>query len=66
MIVLAGEFQAAIDAYTAALKALSEPTADCAALYSNRSAAYERLSQFAEALSDGDCAVSLRPAWDKV
>ncbi|KAK9904078.1 hypothetical protein WJX75_003912 [Coccomyxa subellipsoidea] len=61
----AGEFQAAIDAYTAALKALSEPTADCAALYSNRSAAYERLSQFAEALSDGDCAVSLRPAWDK-
>ncbi len=62
----AGDYEAAIDAYTAALNVLPEAATDSAALHSNRSAAHERLSRYAEALSDADRAVALRPDWHKV
>ncbi|BDA45884.1 probable metal chaperone YciC [Coccomyxa sp. Obi] len=60
-----GDYNAAVDAYTAALKALPACSPDHAALHSNRSAAYEHLSRYEDALSDADLAVQLAPDWHK-
>jgi tetratricopeptide (TPR) repeat protein len=63
--VLAGDFQAAITSYTAALQDAGTPTDERAALLSNRSAAHERLQRFAEALQDANACAALRPTWNK-
>ncbi|CAL8470514.1 g10056 [Coccomyxa elongata] len=60
-----GDYDAAVHAYTAALRALPACSPDCAALYSNRSAAYEQLTQYEDALSDAETAVQLSPDWHK-
>lgn len=58
----AGNFQEAIDFYTQGLALDSSSHV----LYSNRSAAYAKVARYAEALADGEKAVSLKPEWPKV
>lgn len=62
-----GDYSAAIDAYTAALRVLADTQSSTrAALHSNRSAAHEHLAQHREALADAERAVTLRHDWHKV
>lgn len=63
--MLAGDYHAAIQSYTAALQQAGTSADARAALLSNRSAAHERLQRFAEALQDADACAALRPCWDK-
>ena len=62
----AGSYQEAVTAYTAALQRAKPHNIACAALYNNRSAAYEHLRQYSEALQDALAASTMRPDWDKV
>ena len=62
----AGSYQEAVTAYTAALQRADPNNSACAALYNNRSAAYEHLRQYNEALQDALAASTMRPDWDKV
>ena len=62
---LAGAFEEAITNYTSALQHADPRDKACAALYSNRSAAYERLHRYSAALQDAQAASALRPDWDK-
>lgn len=57
-----GKFEEAIRCYSNAIKL--DPTNHV--LYSNRSAAYCKNSQFSEALADAEKTVSLKPDWAKV
>lgn len=50
-------FQQAVDCYTEALKLQPQ----CHLLYSNRSAAHNRLGNYEEALADADCCLSISP-----
>ena len=61
-----GQFSESIYWYTRAL--LEEPASDVkvqAALYSNRSAAYDASGQFETSLADALNAIHLRPDWPK-
>ena len=62
----AGAYQEAVTAYTAALQHADPRNGACAALYNNRSAAYEHLRRYSEALQDARAASAVRPDWDKV
>ena len=59
----AGEWAAAIGAYTDALLLIAPD--DDAVLRSNRSASHARLGQYSAALADADAAAALRPEWPK-
>ncbi|KAL6049270.1 Hsp70-Hsp90 organizing protein 3-like [Balamuthia mandrillaris] len=57
----AGDFQKAVECYTRAI----ELDPNNYVLYSNRSAAYASLEKYAEALTDADQTISLKPDWGK-
>eukprot|EP00842_Homolaphlyctis_polyrhiza_P003885 jgi/Hompol1/4498/HPOL_001786-RA len=57
----AGNFQAAIDAFTKAIEL--DPTNHV--LYSNRSAAYASLHQYEEAVTDAQKTIDIKPDWAK-
>lgn len=58
----AGDFERAVHLYSEAIAL--EPSNHI--LYSNRSAAYVKLGQFARALQDANAAKGLKPTWPKV
>ncbi|KAI5964164.1 STI1 [Candida pseudojiufengensis] len=58
----AKEFQKAIDSFTKAIEASSEPNH---VLYSNRSGSYASLKDWPQALKDAEKCVSLDPSWAK-
>ena len=57
-----GKSDEAVQLYSQAIKCDPEN----AALFSNRSAAYCKLSKYMEALTDAETAVQLKPDWPKV
>lgn len=58
---VAKDYKQAIENFTEAIK----ETAEDHTLYSNRSACYYNLGQFAKALEDGEMCVSVKPDWGK-
>ena len=56
-----GNYLKAAALYTKAIKEDSE----CAALYSNRSAALAHLNKLPKALADAEVCIRLQPEWDK-
>lgn len=58
---VAKDYNKAIEHFTEAIKESAEDHT----LYSNRSACYYNLSQFAKALEDGEKCVSIKPDWGK-
>ena len=63
----AEQYQDAADLYSIALNSSIEDIQDIsvATLYSNRSATYEKLGQFSEALKDAMMTIDLAPQWSK-
>ncbi|KAK0536419.1 Hsp90 cochaperone [Tilletia horrida] len=62
----AKDWDAAVDAYTAAISAVQDPTADAAhVLYSNRSAAYAGLRSWEKALEDAEQCIKINPQFAK-